>query len=135
MPENNQGILIIDDDTDVIEIVSIALKAEGFSVISASNGAEGYEAAKSEHPDLIILDVLMPRQDGLTTFEDLKKDPELADVPVILLTSVNSRLGFGLSSDDLTTHTGKGPEAFLEKPVDTAVLLHTVKQILSSVGR
>ena len=132
MPRDKNTILIIDDDPDVIEIEKISLERAGYSVVSASNGAEGFKQAKSVQPDLIILDVLMPRQDGLTTFEELKNDPGSALIPVVLLTSVNARLGFGLSSDDLAVHTGKGPEAFLEKPVDASVLLRTVAKILSS---
>ncbi|MBN1836682.1 MAG: hypothetical protein JW820_12580, partial [Spirochaetales bacterium] len=77
-------------------------------------------------------DILMPRRDGLSTFEDLRRDPIAGPIPVIVMTSVNEKLGFSLTRDEMIVHYGRGPEAFLEKPVDPEALLATVESVLSS---
>lgn len=121
-------ILLVDDDPDVAEFVRITLASAGHSVEHAPDGAAGIQAARSNRPDLIILDVLMPKKDGLTTFEEIAADSTLRDTPVIMLTSVNERLSFGYSADDMETHYGIRPAAFLEKPVDSKTLLQTITE-------
>ena len=123
-------VLVIDDDPDIAELVRLNLKSEGYAVEHASNGEEGLELARSIQPGLIILDVLMPRKDGLSTFEDILADEVLRSIPVIMLTSVNAKLGFNLTVDDLETQYGKAPEAFVEKPISRSELLYSVHRYL-----
>jgi two-component system alkaline phosphatase synthesis response regulator PhoP len=129
--KSKNSILIIDDDPDVREIVHITLSRKGFSVELAENGKEGLAVAKATKPDLIILDILMPEKDGISTFEEMMQDEDLQSVPVVFLTSVSDRLGIGISSDVLETSLGKKPDGFLEKPVDGEELIRTVTKLLS----
>lgn len=105
------------------------MEGAGWEVHSAPNGAAGMDQAREKVPDLIILDVLMPKQDGLTTYEQLRKDQALREVPIIVLTSVAEKLGIGFSDDDIRTYYGHGPEAFLQKPFEPAFLLATVTRL------
>ena len=125
-------VLVIDDDADLVSSVSMVLEGAGWQVRSAENGASGIEKAREEPPDLVILDVLMPRQDGLTTYEQLRGEPALGQVPIIVLTSVAERLGIGFSGQDFKTYYGHGPEAFLEKPFEPKTLLETVNRLHKS---
>jgi DNA-binding response OmpR family regulator len=131
MPEQPKPrVLIIDDDADLVDSVTIVMDNAGWEVHSAVNGAAGLEKARELLPWLIILDILMPKKDGLSTYEDLRRDKCLAAVPIIVLTSVTEKLGFGLSERDMTLYYGRGPEAFLEKPFEPQHLLDTVKRVL-----
>jgi CheY-like chemotaxis protein len=95
------------------------MENEGYDVLSAANGVEGIEAAENENPDLTLLDILMQKKDGLTTYGGLKQNKELKTTPVKILTSVNERIGFNFSSDDMGTYNGEEPEAFLNKLLDS----------------
>ena len=127
MPEQNHPLaLIIDDDEDMVSSVSTVLQDARWTVASAPNGEQGFKRAREKRPSLIILDLLMPRQDGLTTFEQLRRDPDLKDIPIIVLTSVDEKLGIHFSESDMEIHYGRGPEAFLRKPFEPKALLETV---------
>jgi CheY-like chemotaxis protein len=128
--ENRKRVLIVDDDPDVREVVGLSLERGGMRVFLAEDGEEGLAAAHKEEPDLIVLDVLMPKKDGLTTYEDLLKDKKLAAIPVVMLTSVSDKVGFGFSADTMKEYFGKRPAAYLEKPVDPEKLVKTVKNLL-----
>lgn len=81
-------VLIIDDEDDIREVASLTLEATaGWQISSASSGAEGIEKARQFKPDAILLDVMMPGMDGPTTFREMQKDPEIANIPVLLLTA------------------------------------------------
>ena len=85
---DRKNILIIDDEKDVLMVLEKGLTAEGYSVIAASNGNEAIDLAKSRHPNLVILDVLMPGMDGGEVARKLKDMPETKDIPVIFLTGM-----------------------------------------------
>lgn len=123
-------ILLIDDDPDDLEIARHALEKEGFHIITARDGNEGIELAQQDPPDLIISDLLMPNQDGLSTFEKLKSNSLLQGIPVIICTSVEERLGFSFSEDDMETHYGEKPAAFFSKPVDPKKLISTIQRLV-----
>jgi two-component system alkaline phosphatase synthesis response regulator PhoP len=122
-------LLIIDDDVDVVSGVRMVMEPEGWAVHSAPNGVLGVEKALELRPDLVVLDILMPQRDGLSTYGDLRRDEQLGSIPIIILTSVGEKLGFSLSDEDLAVHYGRGPEAFLEKPVDPKRLVDTVRSV------
>jgi len=86
-------ILLVDDDVDLVEVMSGALQSKAYDVVVAYNGQEGLEKAKKEKPDLVILDILMPVADGFTFADEFRKDPVLAKVPVLALTSFSESLG------------------------------------------
>lgn len=82
-------ILIVEDELPLLRVLTDRFSAEGFVVFQASNGAEGYKAALESHPDIILLDLLMPLVDGNTMLAKIRKDPEGKNIPVMVLTNVN----------------------------------------------
>ena len=80
-------ILVVDDEDDVINLVSFNLRAAGMEVLVARTGVEAVELARREHPDLVILDLMLPELDGISVCELIRKQPESADTPVIMLTA------------------------------------------------
>ena len=86
-----QRILVCDDELNIRNILDFTLGTEGYRVITASDGEETLTMAVNESPDLIILDVMMPRGDGFTICQRLKEDPQTAHIPVVLLTAKTSR--------------------------------------------
>ena len=80
-------ILIVEDESEVIQMLSSTLKQEKFEIIEAKNGAEGLEIALSSKPDLILLDIEMPVMDGISMLKELKKDNTVKNIPVIVLTN------------------------------------------------
>jgi len=86
-------ILLVDDDVDLVKVMSGALESKAYEVVVAYNGQEGLEKARKEKPDLVILDILMPVADGFTFADQFRKDPSLAKIPVLALTSFSESLG------------------------------------------
>jgi len=86
-------ILLIDDDVDLVKVMGGALESKAYEVIVAYNGQEGMEKARKEKPDLVVLDILMPVADGFTFADQFRKDPSLAKIPVLALTSFSESLG------------------------------------------
>ena len=125
-------LLMIDDDADMVSSVRTVMEGAGWEVHEAANGAEGLERARELRPELIILDILMPRKDGLTTYEELRGDPGLRSIPIIMLTSVSEQLGFGFSASDMAEHYGHQPEAYLQKPFEPRHLVETARRVVSS---
>lgn len=126
--EKRAKILLVDDDVDFVESTKIVLESGPYEVIIAYEGNEGLQKARDENPDLILLDIIMPVKDGFTVAEQLKKDPELSKIPVLMLTSFSSRgAGTGISR-------GRGltldAEDYIEKPVTPEELLSRVKMFL-----
>ncbi len=86
-------ILLVDDDVDLVKVMSGALESRAYEVVVAYNGQEGLEKARKEKPDLVVLDILMPVADGFTFADQFRKDPSLAKIPVLALTSFSESLG------------------------------------------
>lgn len=118
-----QTILIVDDDDDIREIIEYSLKKEGFKVLTAENGEEGISLAKSNSPELIILDVMMPGMDGIEVCETLKSQPETSNIKICFLTArgedYSQIAGFNAGADD-----------YVNKPVKPKVLVSRIKAIL-----
>jgi CheY-like chemotaxis protein len=121
-------ILIIDDDLVYVKATRAVLESKKYQVSSASDGEEGYQKAKEIKPDLIILDIIMPTKDGFGTCEQLKKDPELSSIPVLIMTSfaeqgketnIPTSAGFGLEAED-----------YADKPISPEELLKRVDKLL-----
>jgi len=121
-------VLLVDDDKDFVEATKMVLESKPYEVLVAYNGDEGLEKARKEKPDLIILDIIMPVKDGFTAAEQLKNDPELKKIPVIMLTSFAQKVGeTSLSmSQGLTLDT----EDYVDKPVSPQELLKRVDRLL-----
>ena len=84
---SGKKILLVDDDQDFAQLLEFDLKKRGFQVVTANNGEDGLAKAVSEKPNLIILDIKMPKMDGYTFVRRLKKDPDTKDLPLVVLTS------------------------------------------------
>ena len=121
-------ILLVDDDEDFVEATKLVLESKPYEVVAAYDGDEGLAKARQERPDLIILDIIMPVKDGFNAAEQLKKDPKLCDIPVLMLTSFSQKVGeTSLSvSQGLTLDT----EDYLDKPVSPHDLLKRVEKLL-----
>ncbi|MBU1150275.1 MAG: response regulator [Proteobacteria bacterium] len=122
-------ILIVDDDPDLVEAISMILKSKHYEVIVAYGGVEGLEKTKTEKPDLIVLDVMMPDKDGYTVCKELKADPVLCEIPVLLLTAVVSHI----STTRFSHQMGMETEAddYMDKPVEPVELAKRVEALLS----
>ncbi len=116
-------VLIVDDDVDIARFLELNLAAEGFDVVVAHNGAEGFKVAREHNPDLAILDLMMPEVDGLELTRRLRADPMLGLVPIIMLTAK------GLTVDKVVGLTA-GADDYLIKPFDTTELIARVHRTL-----
>ena len=124
----SKRILIVDDDPDLVEAVSMLLEAAGMTPLAAYGGVEGLERAKNDNPDLIVLDVMMPDKDGYAVARDLAKDDSLSEIPVIMLTAVVDHIG-----DTHYSHAdGKDlvADEFFQKPVDPEALVDRIKELV-----
>ena len=122
-------ILVIDDDPDLVESVTMILESRNHEVIQAYGGIEGLEKAKAEKPDAIILDVMMPDKDGYEVCKELKGDPEYSEIPILLLTAVVSQI----PSSTYTSRMGMETEAddYIDKPVEPGELAKLVERLLA----
>lgn len=127
MPVPKETILIVDDEVDLLELIEYNLKKAGYNVLKAENGPEGLRLARKHHPDLIILDIMMPRMTGFEVVAELREDTELKHVPVLFLTA---------RSDEETEVKGLdvGADDFLPKPISTAKLVARIKTALRRAG-
>lgn len=116
-------ILVVDDEQDIVKMVGLRLKANGYEVLSANDGQQGLETAQKEKPDLIILDVMMPKMDGYKVCGLLKKDSRFAKTPIIMFTA---------KAQDKDKDLGRevGANAYLTKPFDPPALIAKVKELL-----
>jgi CheY-like chemotaxis protein len=109
-------VLIIEDDRDIRDTLADVFAVEGYDVARASNGAEGLEQARRLHPDVIVLDLMMPVMDGWQFRAEQKRDPAIADVPVVVVSAFGN-----LPDMDVA--------AFIPKPCDLDVLLETTHRV------
>lgn len=116
-------ILTIDDKTDIRRLVRMTLEFDGHTVLEASSGAQGLALARSQKPDLILLDVMMPEMDGFEVGRILRDDPELTTIPVVMVTALDGQA-------DRATGLGTGVRAYLNKPFSPVELLQLIKQLL-----
>lgn len=117
-------ILIIDDDDDIRQVTALSLETvAGWDVVTANSGANGIRRAQEEKPDAILLDVMMPGMDGPTTFQELQKSSETANIPVMLLTAK-------VQGADQKRFAGLGVAAVLFKPFDPLTLAQQVRDVL-----
>jgi len=130
--EKKAKILLVDDDVDFVESTKIILESKPYEVIVAREGEEGLRKAREENPDLILLDIIMPVKDGFTAAEQLKKDPQLSKIPVLMLT------GFAAKGQETSIPVSRGfaleTEDYIDKPVRPEELLARVDKQLKKAG-
>jgi two-component system alkaline phosphatase synthesis response regulator PhoP len=125
---DKKRILVVDDEPDFASIVQGNLEKEGFEVDVAYDGVEGLEKVKQNPPDAIVLDVMMPEKDGYEMCAELKNDPKYADIPIVLLTAVASRV----TSTRYSHHDGMSTEAddYIAKPASSEDIIESIKGLL-----
>jgi DNA-binding response OmpR family regulator len=114
-------ILIVDDDPDIIELTKKGLEASGYKVTAACDGVEGLKKAIEEKPDLILLDIIMPKKDGFAMLKDLKENKATSDIPVIMLSAKGE-------TDALLKSEKFGVVDYFIKPCDWDELLNYIKR-------
>lgn len=124
---NEKTILVADDESHILNVVSLKLRNAGYNVITASDGLEAYELAVRERPDLLITDYHMPQLSGLELCQRLKQDPKTAGVPAIMLTA----RGYHLEPHDTEE---SGIQRMLSKPFSPRHLLATVNEVLEQAA-
>ena len=130
--EKRARILLIDDDADFVEATKTILESKLYEVMVASEGDEGLRKAREDSPDLILLDVIMPVKDGFTAAEQLKKDPELSKIPLLMLTAF-ATMG-GETSIPVSRGYSLETEDYIDKPVSPEELLSRVEKHLKKAG-
>ena len=122
-------ILAIDDEVDTLTFYSELLDDYNFTPITAENGVEGLKKAREEKPDLILLDIMMPKKSGMKTFKELKNDPELNNIPVIIITGISKEVDY----KSLLNRPSTGrmpPEGHLVKPLTADNLIKEITKVL-----
>jgi CheY-like chemotaxis protein len=129
----NKKILVVDDESDMRIFISVVAETMGFVPIAAQDGAEALEKARSHLPDLVILDVMMPKiDDGIQTYEQFKTDQKLSHIPIIMLSAIAKKT-FVHSIKMLSPRKGTQvpePEAYMEKPPDADELSKLISGLL-----
>ena len=125
MEDNSKRVVCIEDEPEMIDLVRLILSRKGFEVIGANGGVEGLEKVRHEEPDLVLLDLMMPDMDGWEVYQQMKADPALRDIPVVVVTakaqSIDKVLGLHIAKVD----------DYITKPFGPQELLESVEKILA----
>ena len=126
--ENSKKILIVEDEREILDLVKLYLEKEGYRTVAATDGAEGLRLARGEHPNLIVLDLMLPEIDGLEVCKKLRLNPQTAMLPIIMLTAKSEEsdtvVGLELGADD-----------YITKPFSPRNLVARVKALLRRLDR
>jgi DNA-binding response OmpR family regulator len=124
MVADPKRVVCIEDEPEMIDLVRLILGRKGFSVIGANGGVEGLETVRREHPDLVLLDLMMPDMDGWEVYQQMKADADLKGIPVVVVTakaqSIDKVLGLHIAKVD----------DYITKPFGPQELLESVQKIL-----
>ena len=121
-------MLVVDDEEDLLSLLEYNLEQEGFEVVLARDGVEAIEQTRAHEPDLIILDVMMPKMDGIEVCERLRKDAHLRTIPIMMLTARTEE-------EDQVEGLDVGADIYLGKPVSVSVIVSQTKALLRSARR
>ncbi len=116
-------ILVVDDDPKNLKLIRDLLQVSGYKTVEATGGEQGVKLAKSKKPDLILMDILMPKVDGYTACREIKMDKATKAIPVVMLTSLDYELNKELGRD-------MGADGYITKPVDRQKLLDVISRFL-----
>ncbi len=117
-------IMVVDDEPDLLEVVKLILESDGYQVVTANSGQEALDKIEKEMPDLVLLDIIMPRMDGWEVFSRIKGNPKTHDIPVIMLTAKDQRI------DKLIGLHVVRVDDYITKPFGRAELLERIKRVL-----
>jgi DNA-binding response OmpR family regulator len=118
-------LLVVEDNTELLELIRLGLKQAGFTIYTATNGVDGLKKARTLQPDLVILDLILPELDGFAVCEALKRGADTATIPVIMMTGLTS---------EFTRYAGmeSGADEYITKPISPEQLVPRIKQRLLS---
>lgn len=116
-------ILLVEDDLNLVKAITIRLGANNFEVVAATDGEEGLDKARSEKPDLIILDIMLPKMDGFDVCRKLKVDKQYKNIPIIMLTAK-------FQPNDIKFGKDVGADAYMTKPFDSPALIAKIGELL-----
>jgi DNA-binding response OmpR family regulator len=125
---HNAKVLLVDDDPVILKLLQVNFEMEGYKVMTANDGVEGLEKARKERPDIVLLDIMMPRMDGLEVTKALKGDASTKDIPIILLSAK-------AQASDVQVGKDMGADDYLTKPFDPLELLDRVNELLEGGTR
>jgi CheY-like chemotaxis protein len=130
---DRRTVLVVDDEPHVVAYLEMLLQDQGYATLSAADGREGLETAKAHKPDLICLDITMPEESGVRMYRNLKEDPALAHIPVIVVTAVT---GLGGDPEPFRHFLGTRkhippPEGFFSKPIEREEFTKKIDEILA----
>jgi DNA-binding response OmpR family regulator len=123
---DKKKILVVDDEPDMVEWLTAYFQDNGYETISASNGNDGFEKVKAEHPDLITLDISMDKESGIRMYRNLNSDEELSKIPVVIVSGVSPDFKKFISSRSQVPP----PAGYFEKPVDRDAMLKKVRELI-----
>jgi DNA-binding response OmpR family regulator len=123
MPPKKPTILVADDDPQILTMLGIRLSKRGYQVLEAADGLQTLEKARAHHPDLVLLDVMMPGKNGWEVAKELRADEELRNVGIVMLTAIGERV------NEMTSPL-YGADAYVDKPFDFADLETKIKKVL-----
>ncbi len=129
--DNHARILIVDDEPDIIAVMKLTVELKGFSVVTAYDGEEGLRRAKETKPDLIILDVLMPKAFGDDIATRLREDPETMSIPIIFLTNLPPPILTGETEGDIEFQRDTHGNLYLQKTCSEDQLFFAINQLLN----
>jgi two-component system cell cycle response regulator len=121
-------ILIVDDEEDVVRPIAFRLNIQGYDVLLEPDGELGFETAVAEHPDLILLDIMMPKMSGFEVCKRLKSDPKTRDITIIMVTALNE-----MSDQERAAECGT--DDYISKPIDKNALIQQVRNVLAGKAR
>jgi DNA-binding response OmpR family regulator len=116
-------VLVVDDELDMLMVIKLRLEASGYEVVTATDGLEGLNTARRVKPDLIVLDVMLPKMNGYKVSRFLKYDEEYKHIPIVMLTAL-------AGEEDRSTGIETGANAYITKPFETQELVDTVRRFL-----
>ena len=119
-----ETVLVVDDDPVIQRLLHDTFEMDGYAVLVAGDGVEGLERAQADHPDLVVLDVMMPRMDGLEVARRLKADPGTASIPILLLSAKAQEV-------DVRAGSATGADDYVTKPFDPLDLLERVEALIA----
>jgi CheY-like chemotaxis protein len=128
--ETKPKLLVVDDDPDILDAITTILATQPCDVRTARDGVECVDQVRTEVPDLIILDLLMPKKDGFAVVRELRENPKYAKIPILILTSV--REDASRRRYELETGLAMDVQDYVEKPISPMDLLDRVRKLLES---
>lgn len=134
---NGKRILIVDDEASIVAYLTAVLDDEGYETTATTDAQEAIDLARNQKPDLISLDIMMPKRSGIALYQEFRHDAKLRDVPIIFVSAFSRSSDFGPSSFRrlVPDESVPFPDAYLEKPIQVSEFLETVADLIGAAAR